>query len=113
MITGANGQVGWHLQRALASLGKVTALTREVLDLADLDAVTRTVRALEPDILVNAAAYTAVDKAESEPDLALRLARTRAPSVPARRKLAASSSSSSTPSSAPRRPRPSQGDDPA
>ena len=73
MITGANGQVGWHLQRALASLGKVTALTREVLDLADLDAVTRTVRALEPDILVNAAAYTAVDKAESEPDLALTI----------------------------------------
>jgi dTDP-4-dehydrorhamnose reductase len=71
LVTGANGQVGWHLQRTLAPLGKVTALTREQLDLTDLDAVTRAVRTYEPDILVNAAAYTAVDKAESEPNLAL------------------------------------------
>jgi dTDP-4-dehydrorhamnose reductase len=70
LITGANGQVGWHLQRSLAPLGEVTALTRDQLDLADLDAVKRAVREFEPDILVNAAAYTAVDKAESEPDLA-------------------------------------------
>ena len=70
LITGANGQVGWHLQRGLAPLGEVTALTRDQLDLADLDAVRRAVREFAPDILVNAAAYTAVDKAESEPDLA-------------------------------------------
>ena len=70
LITGANGQVGWHLQRSLAPLGEVTALTRDQLDLADLDAVRRAVRGFAPDILVNAAAYTAVDKAESEPDLA-------------------------------------------
>ncbi len=70
LITGATGQIGWHLQRTLAPLGEVTALTREQLDLSNLDAVTRAVREFEPDILVNAAAYTAVDKAESEPDLA-------------------------------------------
>jgi dTDP-4-dehydrorhamnose reductase len=71
LITGANGQVGWHLQRTLGPLGVVSALTRDELDLLDVDAVTRTVRALKPDILVNAAAYTAVDKAESEPEAAL------------------------------------------
>src|ERR1019366_5525871 len=66
LITGATGQIGWHLQRTLAPLGDVTALTRDQLDLSDLEAVTRTVREFEPDILANAAAYTAVDKAESE-----------------------------------------------
>jgi dTDP-4-dehydrorhamnose reductase len=70
LITGANGQVGWNLQRTLGPLGDVTALTREQLDLADLDSVANTVRDFAPDILVNAAAYTAVDKAESEPELA-------------------------------------------
>ena len=69
LITGANGQVGWHLQRTLAPLGEVTALTRDDLDLADLDAVDQAVRELTPDALVNAAAYTAVDRAESEPEL--------------------------------------------
>jgi dTDP-4-dehydrorhamnose reductase len=70
LITGATGQIGWHLQRTLAPLGEVTALNRDQLDLSDLDAVTRAVREFEPDVLVNAAAYTAVDKAESEPELA-------------------------------------------
>jgi dTDP-4-dehydrorhamnose reductase len=70
LITGATGQIGWHLQRTLAPLGDVTALTRDQLDLSDLDAVTRAIREFEPDIVVNAAAYTAVDKAESEPELA-------------------------------------------
>ena len=70
LITGANGQVGWNLQRTLGPLGDVTALTRDQLDLADLDSVSSAVRDLAPDILVNAAAYTAVDKAESEPELA-------------------------------------------
>ncbi len=70
LITGTTGQIGWHLQRTLAPLGDVTGLTRDQLDLSDLDAVTRTIREFEPDILVNAAAYTAVDKAESEPELA-------------------------------------------
>lgn len=70
LITGANGQVGWHLQRTLAPMGEVMAIDIEEVDLTDLNAVSRTVRDFAPDIVVNAAAYTAVDKAESEPDLA-------------------------------------------
>jgi dTDP-4-dehydrorhamnose reductase len=70
LITGANGQVGWHLQRTLAPLGEVMAIDVEQVDLTDLDAVARTVREFEPDVIANAAAYTAVDKAESEPSLA-------------------------------------------
>jgi dTDP-4-dehydrorhamnose reductase len=70
LITGANGQVGWQLQRTLAPLGEVIALARHDLDLSDLQAVARVVRDTKPDVLVNAAAYTAVDKAESEPELA-------------------------------------------
>lgn len=71
LLTGANGQVGWELQRALAPLGKVVALTREQLDLGDSDAIRSVVRQHRPDIIINPAAYTAVDKAESEPDLAM------------------------------------------
>ena len=70
LITGANGQVGWHLQRILAPLGEVLAIDVEEVDLTDLNAVTRTVRDFAPDIVANAAAYTAVDKAESQPELA-------------------------------------------
>ncbi len=70
LITGANGQVGWHLQRTLAPLGKVTAIDVEQVDLTDRDAVARVIQEVAPDIIANAAAYTAVDKAESEPDLA-------------------------------------------
>jgi len=73
LITGANGQVGWHLQRALAPLGEVLAIDVEHVDLTDLEAITRTVREFAPDVIANAAAYTAVDKAESEPDLARAL----------------------------------------
>ncbi|MGD0931418.1 MAG: dTDP-4-dehydrorhamnose reductase [Candidatus Korobacteraceae bacterium] len=70
LITGANGQVGWHLQRTLAPMGEVMAIDIQEVDLTDLNAVSRTVRDFAPDIVVNAAAYTAVDKAESEPELA-------------------------------------------
>lgn len=70
LITGANGQVGWHLQRTLAPMGELLAIDVEEVDLTDLDAVGRTVREFAPDVVVNAAAYTAVDKAESEPELA-------------------------------------------
>ena len=70
LVTGANGQVGWNLERTLAPLGEVIALTRDQLDLADLDAVVQTIRETRPQIVINAAAYTAVDKAESEPELA-------------------------------------------
>lgn len=70
LITGATGQVGWHLQRALAPLGEVMPCTRYQLDLTQPDAAAQVVRGLAPDVVVNAAAYTAVDKAESEPELA-------------------------------------------
>jgi dTDP-4-dehydrorhamnose reductase len=70
LLTGKNGQVGWELQRTLMPLGKVVALDAEDLNLADPAAIREAVRRIKPDIIVNPAAYTAVDKAESEPDLA-------------------------------------------
>jgi dTDP-4-dehydrorhamnose reductase len=70
LVTGSTGQIGWQLQRTLAPLGEVTACSRAQLDLADPEAAAKFVRELAPDIVVNAAAYTAVDKAESEPELA-------------------------------------------
>jgi dTDP-4-dehydrorhamnose reductase len=71
LLTGKNGQVGWELQRALAGFGEITALDSSEMDLADPDAIRRTLRELRPDIIVNPAAYTAVDKAESDADLAM------------------------------------------
>lgn len=78
LLLGKSGQVGWELQRSLAPLGELTALDRHgnnelCGDLADLDGLRSTVRQLQPDVIVNAAAYTAVDKAESEQALALRI----------------------------------------
>lgn len=70
LLTGVNGQVGWELRRTLAPLGEVIAADRGVLDLADTAAIRAKVNALAPDLIVNPAAYTAVDRAESEPDLA-------------------------------------------
>jgi dTDP-4-dehydrorhamnose reductase len=70
LITGATGQVGWQLQRTLAPLGEVIAWTHIQVNFADPEPTTNAIRQLAPDIVVNAAAYTAVDKAESEPDLA-------------------------------------------
>ena len=70
LLLGKDGQVGWQLQRSLAPLGVVTALGRSECDLADPDSVRRAVRNHAPALIVNAAAYTAVDKAESEPELA-------------------------------------------
>lgn len=70
LLTGKNGQVGWELQRTLMPLGKVVALGAEELDLSDPDAIRQAVKSIQPDIIVNPAAYTAVDKAESEPELA-------------------------------------------
>jgi dTDP-4-dehydrorhamnose reductase len=75
LLLGKNGQVGWELQRALAPLGELVALDRQGADglcgdLADPAGLRESIRKLQPDVLVNAAAYTAVDKAESEPDLA-------------------------------------------
>ncbi|KAF0205655.1 MAG: dTDP-4-dehydrorhamnose [Gallionellaceae bacterium] len=73
LLTGKSGQVGWELQRTLAPLGQVIALDSAELDLADADAIRRKVREIQPHIIVNPAAYTAVDKAESEPDLAMSI----------------------------------------
>lgn len=70
LLLGKDGQVGWELQRALAPLGTVTAFDRHGCDLADGEAVRKCVREAKPDVIVNAAAYTAVDRAESERDLA-------------------------------------------
>ena len=91
LLLGRNGQVGWELQRSLAPLGELIALDRQgdaggqglCGDLLRLDELARTVRALRPDVIVNAAAHTAVDKAESEPDQA-RLLNALAPQVLAR-----------------------------
>ncbi|MGZ5018027.1 MAG: dTDP-4-dehydrorhamnose reductase [Methylobacter sp.] len=73
LLFGKGGQVGWELQRSLAPLGEVVALGTDSQDLCGdfthLDGIVETVRAVAPDVIVNAAAYTAVDKAESEPDL--------------------------------------------
>jgi len=73
LLLGKDGQVGWQLQRSLAPLGRVTAVGRGECDLADLDALRALIRAEKPKIIVNAAAYTFVDKAESEPELAERI----------------------------------------
>ena len=75
LLLGKDGQIGWELQRALAPLGEVVALGRADAglltgDLARLEPLASTVRSVAPDVIVNAAAYTAVDKAESEPELA-------------------------------------------
>lgn len=78
LLLGKNGQAGWELQRALQPLGTVIALDRQgegglVGDLIDLTGLRQTVCDLRPDVVVNAAAYTAVDKAESEAPLARRI----------------------------------------
>ena len=73
LITGKEGQVGWELRRSLAALGDVVATDRRELDLRNSSAIPRTVRKTSPDVIVNAAAYTAVDNAESEPDIAMQV----------------------------------------
>ncbi|EPK8021198.1 dTDP-4-dehydrorhamnose reductase [Providencia rettgeri] len=73
LLLGKNGQVGWELQRALLPLGELIALDRHSKDycgdLSKLDDLAKTIELLKPNVIVNAAAYTAVDKAESEPEL--------------------------------------------
>lgn len=83
LLLGKDGQVGWELQRALAPLGEVIALGREECNLADPGMVQSVVRETSPSVIVNAAAYTAVDKAQSEPDLA-RAVNSIAPGILAR-----------------------------
>ncbi len=88
LLLGKNGQVGWELQRSLAPLGELLALDRHgdqdlCGDLSDLDKLATTVRAVQPQVIVNAAAYTAVDQAESEATQAQRI-NAEAPAVLAR-----------------------------
>ena len=73
LLLGAQGQVGWELARTLAPLGEVQALDRASLDLTDLDAVRVVTRAASAAVIVNAAAYTQVERAESESALAQRI----------------------------------------
>ncbi|MDR2875533.1 MAG: dTDP-4-dehydrorhamnose reductase [Methylobacillus sp.] len=80
LVLGSRGQVGWELSRSLLPLGHVIALSREQLDLADVSALCDAVQSARPALIVNAAAYTAVDKAESEVDAAIK-ANAVAPSI--------------------------------
>ncbi|HEY0844053.1 MAG TPA: dTDP-4-dehydrorhamnose reductase [Noviherbaspirillum sp.] len=73
LLTGGTGQVGYELERSLQGLGEVVVLGRERMDLADLDSVRDAILEVRPALIVNPAAYTAVDKAETEPELAMRI----------------------------------------
>ena len=73
LLIGKNGQVGWELRRALAPLGEVVAVGSQELDLTQADRIRSIVDELRPQLIVNAAAYTAVDKAESEPEVAMAI----------------------------------------
>ena len=80
LLTGATGQVGWELARTLMPVGEVVAVDRSQADLADLKALRAIIQQHQPDVIVNPAAYTAVDKAETERDLAF-LINAEAPGV--------------------------------
>ena len=73
LLTGTTGQVGWELRRALMPLGEIIAPDRYALDLVNPDSIRAMIRNVQPDVIVNPAAYTAVDKAESEPELAMAI----------------------------------------
>jgi dTDP-4-dehydrorhamnose reductase len=80
LVLGAHGQLGHELSRLLPAHGEVTALDRSQLDLADADAIRTALRSQRPTLIVNAAAYTAVDKAEQEREVAEAI-NTRAPEI--------------------------------
>jgi dTDP-4-dehydrorhamnose reductase len=73
LIVGSAGQLGLELQRSFADFGSIVAVDRESIDLADAEQTRELVRRVEPDLILNAAAYTAVDRAESEPDVAMAI----------------------------------------
>lgn len=80
LLTGVNGQVGYELLRSLQGLGEIVAVDRNRMDLSNLDQVREVVRTIQPQLIINPAAYTAVDKAESESELAMTI-NGRAPGV--------------------------------
>jgi len=80
LLIGANGQVGRELNNTLPRLGEVTSLDRQKLDLARPEEIRRAIRSFRPALIVNAAAYTAVDKAESE-QASARAVNAEAPAV--------------------------------
>ena len=71
LLLGANGQLGIELQKVLPKLGEMVTLTRNELDLSNLVALHQILELIRPNVIVNASAYTAVDKAETEKDLAM------------------------------------------
>ncbi len=71
LLFGKTGQLGWELNRTLAPLGEIYALGPDELDLVDVAALVRTIHDVQPEIIINASAYTAVDRAEKEPDMAM------------------------------------------
>lgn len=73
LLLGKNGQVGWELQRSLSPLGELYAFDRQTADLSDPQSIRKLILDLKPDFIVNAAAYTAVDKAEEEKELAFKI----------------------------------------
>ena len=73
LLLGKYGQLGWELNRTLSPLGEVTALDFPEIDLSDPEQARQCVRSIRPDVIVNASAYTAVDRAESEYDLAMAI----------------------------------------
>jgi dTDP-4-dehydrorhamnose reductase len=73
VVVGRHGQIAWDLQSSLLEIGSVSAVGRPQIDLADPDSIRKMIREFEPSVLVNAAAYTAVDQAEAEPELAMKV----------------------------------------
>jgi dTDP-4-dehydrorhamnose reductase len=73
IIVGRNGQLAWEANRQLQGLGRVICVGRPEIDLSDIDGVLAEIRRIKPSILINAAAYTAVDQAESEPEAAMKI----------------------------------------
>jgi dTDP-4-dehydrorhamnose reductase len=80
LVTGKTGQVGYELERSLQGLGEIIALDRKQMDLTNLKEIRNVIQTIKPGLIINPAAHTAVDKAESEPELA-RLVNTEAPAV--------------------------------
>jgi dTDP-4-dehydrorhamnose reductase len=73
LVFGSNGQIGWELQRTLAPLGRIIPIDRSMANIENPEAIRDVIRRTRPSVIVNAAAYTSVDRAESERDLAIRI----------------------------------------